>query len=435
MSKNIGIKKEKKNKWEKRTPLVPSHVAELSKKFGIGTVVESSSIRVFEDEEYENAGAEVVDELSDAPVVFAIKEIDKAEFEPNSTYLFFSHTIKGQEYNMPMLKALMDKGCQLIDYETITDQEGKRLLAFGRYAGLAGMIDSLWSLGQRLAEEGIDNPFAQVKRAHEYRSLFHAKEHILNIGQQIKTEGLDPRLVPFNVGVAGYGHVSGGAQEILNLLPVMEIEAQELLEMDMDSASNNYAYKVVFKEGDMVEPISEDQVFELGDYYSNPEKYRSRFADYLPRLSLLINAIYWEEKYPRLVTKEEVSRLYSSAQNPKLKVIGDISCDIEGAIEITVQSTDPGDPVFVYNPETGDITSGYQGKGPVVMAVDNLPCEFPADSSTFFSEILKQFVPHIVEAEYSQTFEDLDLPPPVKRAVILHRGELTPNYEYLSQYV
>ncbi|MBS3825409.1 hypothetical protein KGY58_02590, partial [Candidatus Bipolaricaulota bacterium] len=412
-----------------------SHVEELAKKYGIDTLVESSSIRVFGDHEYSKAGAEIVDDLSQAPAVFAIKEIDKEEFAPGSTYLFFSHTIKGQEYNMPMLKELMAKGCQLIDYETITDQEGKRLLAFGRYAGLAGMIDSLWALGKRLSWEGMDNPFNAVKRAHEYSSLTEAKEHVLKIGREIKKDGLAQELTPLNIGVAGYGHVSCGAQEILNLLPVMEIEAKQLMDMDPDSAADNFVYKVVFKEGDLVKPISEEEDFELGDYYQNPDKYESRFADYLPRLSLLINAIYWEEKYPRLITKKEISRLYGSGGDAKLKVVGDISCDIEGAIEFTVRSTDPGEPVFVYHPDTESTTNGYKGEGPVMMAVDNLPCEFPADASTFFSEILKQFVPDIVDADYSKDFEDVELPPPVKRAVILHQGELTPDYEYLEKHI
>ncbi|MBS3814337.1 hypothetical protein KGY63_03050, partial [Candidatus Bipolaricaulota bacterium] len=412
-----------------------SHVEELAKKYGIDTLVESSSIRVFGDHEYSKAGAEIVDDLSQAPAVFAIKEIDKEEFAPGSTYLFFSHTIKGQEYNMPMLKELMAKGCQLIDYETITDQEGKRLLAFGRYAGLAGMIDSLWALGKRLSWEGMDNPFNAVKRAHEYSSLTEAKEHVLKIGREIKKDGLAQELTPLNIGVAGYGHVSCGAQEILNLLPVMEIEAKQLMDMDPDSAADNFVYKVVFKEGDLVKPISEEEDFELGDYYQNPDKYESRFADYLPRLSLLINAIYWEGKYPRLITKKEISQLYGSEGDAKLKVVGDISCDIEGAIEFTVRSTDPGEPVFVYHPDTESTTNGYKGEGPVIMAVDNLPCEFPADASTFFSEILKQFVPDIVDADYSKDFKDLELPPPVKRAVILHQGELTPDYEYLEKHI
>ena len=435
MKKAIGIKKEEKNKWEKRTPLAPSQVKELKEKHGIDAYVESSDIRIFEDEEYKEAGAKIVEDLSEVPVVFAIKEIKKEEFVSGNTYLFFSHTIKGQEYNMPMLKDLMDKGCQLIDYETITDREGKRLLAFGRYAGLAGMIDSLWSFGQRLKWEGLDSPFAEVKRAYEYSSLFEAKKHILEIGQKIKEEGLDPRLVPLNVGVAGYGHVSRGAQEILDLLPVMEIEAKELLDMDMDSAADNFLYKVVFKESDLVKTISEEDEFQLNDYYKNPEKYESRFYNYLPRLSLLINAIYWEEKYPRLVTKEELSSFYAKEDQVKLKVIGDISCDIEGAIEATVRSTDPGDPVFVYNPATGNAKDGYKGEGPVIMAIDNLPCEFSADASTFFGEILKQFVPDIVEADYSKDFESLELPPPIKRAVILHRGELAPDYKYLKKYI
>ncbi len=435
MAKTIGIKKEEKNRWERRTPLAPRHVKELSENYGVHSVVESSPIRVFEDQEYVEAGAEVVEDLADVPVVLAIKEIKQEKFEAGTTYLFFSHTIKGQQYNMPMLRELIDKGCQLIDYEKITDSEGKRLLAFGRYAGLAGMIDSFWALGKRLEWEGVNTPFTEVKSAHEYSSLFDAKEHLLQVGRKIKKEGLNPDLVPLTVGIAGYGHVSRGAQEILDLLPVMEIEAKELLDMDMSAATDNFIYKVVFKESDLVKTKSPDEGFELRDYFQNPERYESRFNEYLPRLSLLINAIYWEEQYPRLITKKEANQLYASGEGAKLKVIGDISCDIQGAIEITIDSTDPGDPVFVYDPDTEDAVVGYKGKGPVIMAVDNLPCEFPADSSGYFSEILKQFIPDIASVDYSKDFEDIELPPPIRRAMILHQGELTPDYQYLNEYI
>jgi len=157
-----GIRREDKNKWEKRVPIVPNHIEELKKKFNINAIVQPSSIRIYSDKEYEKAGAKIQENLSSCPVIFAVKEIPIKFFEADKTYVFFSHTIKGQKNNMPMIKKMMDLNCNLIDYEKITNESGQRLIFFGRYAGLAGMINSLWSLGQRLKIKGITNPFQNI---------------------------------------------------------------------------------------------------------------------------------------------------------------------------------------------------------------------------------------------------------------------------------
>lgn len=183
--------------------------------------------------------------------------------------------------------------------------------------------------------------------------------------------------------------------------------------------------------------------FELQDYYDHPEKYCSVFHTYLPYLTLLVNCIYWEAKYPRLVTKADLKELYEGAEpsfddlrtKPRLRVIGDISCDIEGAIECTVKCTEPGDPVFVYDPGEDRVVDGFEGRGPVVLAVDILPSELPRDASEYFSTVLMQYIPAIAQADYTVPFEELALPPEIKRAVIVYQGELTPNYRYLEQYI
>ena len=149
---------------------------------------------------------------------------------------------------------------------------------------------------------------------------------------------------------------------------------------------------------------------------------------------MLVNCIYWEPKYPRLVTIESARKLYADGQ-PKLHVIGDISCDVAGGVEITVKATEPDDPIYVYDPETGSIRSGVEGNGPVMMAVDILPSELPRESSAYFSNILKGFVPDIAAADYSVDFEALKLPAPLKRAVICHRGALTPDYRYIQKHL
>ena len=158
------------------------------------------------------------------------------------------------------------------------------------------------------------------------------------------------------------------------------------------------------------------------------------FEQYIPHLTVLVNAIYWSAKYPRLATKAYLKELFSGAK-PRLRVIGDISCDVEGAIECTVKATDPGDPLFVYEPLTGTVTDGHEGPGVVVVAVDILPSELPREASVDFSRILKPFIPAIATADFSTPFEASSLPPEIKRAVIAYRGQLTPDYQYIEQFL
>ena len=427
--KRIGIRRETKSVWEKRVPLIPEDVRELKEKYGIETVIQPSDIRIFPDEAFREAGA-VVSEKLDAPFIFGVKEMPLDFFEEGKTYIFFSHTIKAQEYNMPMLKRMIELKTTLIDYERIVDDNGRRLIAFGKFAGIAGMIDSLWALGKRFELEGIKTPLSHVKRAYEYRSVKELEEQSQHIGEEIQRFGFPEEISPVVVGIAGYGNVSQGAQEVLHFFPVEEISPQELKHL---KGERHHIYKVVFKEEDMV--VKKDGgVFELQDYYNHPEKYQGIFENYLPYLTLLVNAIYWDERYPRLVTKDYLKKNYVPGES-KLKVIGDISCDINGAIECNEMATEPGEPVYVYEPKQDRIVMGINGEGPVILAVDILPSEVPMDASIYFSHILKKFVPEIVNGKYPEDFERCTLPPYLKRAVIVYRGELTPDYRYLKEHL
>ena len=433
----IGIRREDKSIWERRVPIVPEDAHELAQQHDLQIIVQPSDIRVFEDQEYESAGITVQEDLSECEVVFAVKEIPTKLFQPQTAYVFFAHVIKGQSYNMPMLKELLDLGCTLIDYEKVTDEKGRRLIFFGRHAGWAGMLDTLWALGKRLEWEGVTNPFSGIRQAHSYSSLEDAQAAVRETGEIIRTEGLPDSLNPLVVGFAGYGNVSQGAQDIFDLLPMQEIDPEQLISSFEDGqlGDSNVVYKTVFKEQHMVAPNSPEAEFDLQEYYTHPERYRSRFSSFIPYLTVLVNGIYWEAKYPRLVTKEYLLQLYSEENSPRLRVIGDISCDVEGAIECTVRSTEPGEPVYVYNPETGETTDGVSGPGVVIMAVDILPSELPREASNDFSAVLKKFVPAIVRADYTVPFDSLDLPPEIKRAVIAYQGALTPSYSYLEQYL
>ncbi|MFC2107748.1 hypothetical protein ACFLRY_05390, partial [Bacteroidota bacterium] len=385
--------------------------------------------------EFEASGAEIVKDVKEADVVFGVKEMPIDFFQDHKTYIFFSHVIKGQSYNMPMLKKMMEKKCNLIDYEKIADDSGKRLIFFGRFAGLAGMINSLWSLGQRYKELGIETPFSVLRQSHTYESLEEAKEEIRKVGMKIASEGLPEEICPLTIALTGYGNVSLGAQEIAALLPSMEISPEELLKLkDRGDIPNNVVYKTVFKEWDLSQPDDDKVEFELQHYYSHPELYHNEFEKYVPHISVLMNCMYWDDKYPRILTKDFLEKLYKEG-NMKLTVIGDVTCDPDGSIECTHMGTYIEDPVFVYNPLTQKATMGFKGEGILDMAVDILPSELPREASMAFSNALLDYVEDIALADYSVEFEKLDLPAPIKRAMILHNGELTPDYQYIREYI
>ncbi len=431
----IGIRRENKNEWERRAPLTPDNVGKLVKN-GIEIWLQPSSIRIFPDEEYQNVGAVIREDLFSCPIILALKEIPADFFEYNKTYAFFSHTIKGQEHNMPILKRMMELKCQLIDYELITDDKGQRLIFFGKQAGLVGMIDTLWAFGKRLEWEGIPNVFSMIRMAHEYKSLKEAKSCIAEAADMIKKEGIPSMLSPLICGFAGYGNVSQGAQEIFDLFPHEQVEPSEIAAIAASSTTaRGKLFKVVFTEEDIVEPLDPAGTFDLQDYYDNPQNYRSRFENYLPYLTILVNCIYWDSRYTRLVTFDYLKRAYSSSHLQPLRVIGDISCDIEGSIQCTIKTTDPGNPVYVYNPLDSTVSDGWEGLGPVVMAIDNLPCELAQEASEYFGEILTPFIPQLAKAVYNVPFENLNLPGELHRAFILHEGKLTPGYKHLSKYL
>jgi len=432
----VGIRREDKNKWEARVPITPGGARELIARHAIDFTIQPSTIRIFDDDAYRAAGVTVDEDLARCQVVFAVKEIPTELLREGRTYIYFSHTIKGQGYNMDMLRRLMELKCTLIDYEPVVDADGRRLIFFGRHAGLAGMIDTLWTLGERLAWEGASpNPFDRAKQAYHYKDLDDVRGKFKDLGEAIRNDGLPDSACPMVFGFAGYGNVSLGAQEVLDLLPVIDVAPDDLAALfDGGSFSRNHVYKTVFKEEHMAAPSQSGSDFELQDYYDHPENYNSIFDRYWPYLSVLVNCIYWTEKYPRLITRSEIAAHYAEGK-PRLKVVGDISCDPLGSVEFLLKTTTTDNPVYVYDTERGQAVDGVAGKGPVMLGVDNLPCELPIESSRHFSQSLLPFVDAIASADYSKSFSELLLPDPIKKATILHRGVLTPAFEYMEKFV
>ncbi len=294
------------------------------------------------------------------------------------------------------------------------------------------MIDSLWALGRRLQHEGIETPFAELMPAHRYRTLECAEQAIRRVGDVVKRVGLPVALGPLVCGFAGYGQVSKGAQEIYDLLPVREVAPEELRSLSFDAKS---CIKVVFREEHLARPCDDAATFDLQEYYDHPDRYQADFIQHAPHLTVLMNCIYWERKYPCLITRNQFKTLYTSTRPTRLRVIGDITCDIDGALACTTRATDPGNPVYVYDPQDGTTREGIIGNGPVVLAVDFLPAELPVDSSIVFSSTLTPFIAALANTDFTRDIEDSGLPPALQRATIVYQGRLTGSYRYLESHL
>lgn len=430
--KKLLIRAEDKNRWERRTPLVPADFGRILKDTGTSGFVQESDKRYFGAEAYSEVGAEICQDMTPGNVIFGVKEIPVEKILDNKVYLFFSHTIKGQKYNMPLLQRILDSGSTLIDYERITTESNRRIVYFGRYAGDAGAIDILSLMGEYWSTRGITTPLSEIKRAHEYNSVADAKDHLIKVGKVIEKRGFPTELVPFTVAVLGYGNVSEGAQQILDCLPTCRVDpdAMETLVKEGHSEAN-IVYVSVFKEQHLVGK-KDGSSFDLMEYFEQPGLYQSLYSKYLPFYTLLINAVYWDERYPRFVTWKNLKEL--AKKGPlKLSGIADITCDTYGSIECNIKSTDTGNPAYQVDPLSRKVLDGHTGDGIVVLAVDNLPCELPNDASTFFSGQLSPLVPNILGADYESTLESSGLDPEVSKAVIVYRGELTSNYRYLER--
>ena len=343
----IGIRAEDKNQWERRVPLSPDHVAELQREHGISFVVEPSEKRIFPTTSYQDAGAEV-GPLDQAQVVLGVKEIPLDKLAAGKVYLYFSHSHKSQESGRPRLARHLELGNTLLDYEAVLDPRHRRKLFFGRYAGYAGMLDTLRALGQRLLLEGFPSKLAKLRPTFEYQGIDEAFEHLTRLGEEIRKSGLSVGLRPVVIGFLGSGNVSKGAQEVFDRLPYEEVAPEDLTSLGEDrDKPRNLLFKVVIDRNHAVQRIS-DGGFDTLELVKHPDLYMSAMDRYLPRITALVNGTYWEPGQPRLVTRAHLETLWASEAQPRLRVIGDITCDIGGSIEVNQKATDSGDPNYVY---------------------------------------------------------------------------------------
>jgi len=450
MKNVIGIMREGlTKKGEKRVAVTPgkaNHIIDWEHTIIIQSAVhpETGEVkRAFADELYKQVGAEISESLTDADIIFGLKEIDIDRILKDKTYYFFSHTHKGQLKNRDMLKALIDNKSTVIDFELISDDNNIRLItAFTYNAGYAGMVDSLWTLGKRLTLGDFKNPFEYLHQAIEEEHLDKAKKSFTQAAKEIKTNGTPENLPPIIVCFLGKGKTAQGTRELFNILPHEDISIEQLSQVyENGSRKKLYALHIDIEE---IYRLKNDAKFSPEEYsklnvrdkwqvyFDNPDYFESNLDKVIPYITVLMNCIIWSPKFPRTVTKELVKKIY--AESNALKVIGDITCDPNGSIEFS-KETWIDNPVYIYNPLTQEIQDGYKGDGIAVMAVTNLPCEFSADASKQFSNDLSPFLKDIVKANYKGTLADSQLPAEIKRAVIMWQGEFTENLKYMNNFL
>lgn len=428
----VGILKEAKE-WERRAALTPADVNWLIRR-GINVEVESSRARIFKDQMYKRSGAGIVDRFRKASLLLGIKPPRPQDLYANKIYMVFAHIIKGQAENIPLFKACLKKNITLIDYEKMVDSFGRRMVYFGRFAGICAAVDSLFYFGKKLECRGLNNPFSLIRPAYEYDSLKDLKQSVIKTANKIRIQGVQRKISPFIIGITGHGHVSQGVQEVLNLLNPVEIHPKDMPRFVRHQRKMlRHVYKIVFLREEKFR-AKNGKGFYFEEYLEHPEKFESNLDKYIPYINMLFHGSYWDRRYPRLVTKEMVHRL--AVDGPfRLEFIGDVSCDIKGSIELTYKATTRRNPAYTYDPVMKRYIDGYMSKGITIFAIDNLPSELPADASSEFSFLIREYVYQIAAHGIKDITCHVAIPAEIRRATIIQNGKLTKDFNYLKSYI
>ena len=396
----IGIIKEGKNPPDKRVALSPSQCEYILNNYpDVEVFVQASNIRKFKDEEYQKLGVAIVDSVEDCDILIGVKEVPIEQLIPNKKYLFFSHTFKEQPYNRELLKALLDKNIQLIDWEVIKDKKGRRLIAFGRYAGIVGCYNGFLAYGKKSGAYSL-------KPAHQCDDRADMEAQLVNVKLPDN----------FKIVITGHGRVGGGAMEIINKLGLKEVNSPEFLAQDFNEP--------VFTQlaVDEYNAKTDGSSFSKRDFYNDPSDFVSTFNQYASIADMYIACHYWDSEAPFIFTRED-----AKAKDWKIEVVADISCDIDCAIASTLRPSTIADPLYGYNPIT-ESEDDFMKEGVIgVMAVDNLPCELPLDASVDFGEM---FLEHVLEPLTGDDPDNI-----IGRASETLNGELTEHFAYLDDYV
>jgi alanine dehydrogenase len=395
----FGIIRERKNPPDRRVVLSPTECQNVLSKYPEAQIrVESSPIRVFSDSEYSEKGIQVVTDMSSCDVLLGVKEVPIDALIPNKKYFFFSHTIKKQPYNRELLRAILEKNIELYDHEVITNPKGARLVAFGRYAGIVGAYNGFRAYG-------LKYDLFQLPKAE---SLLDQQALIVEL-KKIELPNI-------KILLTGKGRVGNGAKEMLDAMGLREVSSNEYLTNTFQEpvyCQIDVSYYVKRKDG-----IKGNKA----DFFQNPGEYQSDFFRYAKVTDFYIAGHFYGDGAPYLYTREDVKH-----PDFKIKVVADISCDIDGPVASTIRPSTIAEPIYGYDPATESETDYKAEDAIAVMAVDNLPCELPRDASVGFGEA---FSKHVIPSFFNKDKDGI-----LQRARMTQNGRLTPRYAYLQDYV
>lgn len=393
----IGLIKEGKIPKDNRVALTPAHCRWLIKNVkDCSIVVQPSTTRCFSNLEYEKAGVQLKDDLSECNLLLGIKEVPVAMLIPNKKYIFFSHTRKKQPYNQKMLHAMMDKGITLIDYECLEHEDGQRIIGFGFFAGIVGAHNGMMAYGERTGQYTLPRVFLQK----DYRELIHSYFGL--------------KLPPIKVAVTGSGRVAHGILEVMNLMDIQEVEVDEFLE-------ETFTYPVyVHLKGSNLYKHAQNGTYKRAHFHANPGEYNCLFEPFCAHADILMNGVYWDKNIPRLFSMDTLKQ-----PNFHIKTIADITDDAGGSVPCNLGDETMENPIYGVDKITGTKTAPYLNSSVDIMAVGNLPNELPRDASRYFGEqLIKYVLNDIIEGGS----------PMLERATILQEGKLTQAFDFLSNY-
>ena len=396
----IGLIREGKVPPDLRVPFTPLQVEEIQQRFThVKVVCQESSFRSFKDDEFRELDIEVVKDIGDCDILMGIKEVPIDSLIANKTYLFFSHTIKKQPYNRKLLQAILKKNIRLIDYEALKDTQGNRLVAFGRFAGIVGAYNGLMTYGKRY------NLFS-LRRAFECYDI-----------NDLKLELRKVKLPPIKIILTGAGRVGKGAMETLDTAGIRKVNAADFLSKEFDEPVYAQLSSADYHER------KEGGHFNREEFHRNPERYSSLFPKYTKVAQLLLAGAYWNPKAPVLFKREDMLD-----PDFKMKVIADITCDINGSVPSTKRASTIPDPLYDYDPVTDSVLPALSNERYITtMAVDNLPCELPRSASEEFG---RDLIDRILKPLLVGDVDGI-----IKRGTVAEKGALTEEFHYLQDYV
>lgn len=397
----IGILRETKTPVDVRVPLSPKQCRLIEDEYpGTRIFVQPGNERCFADKEYEMENIVVKQDLNDCDILMGVKEVAPQQLIPGKTYFFFSHTIKKQSHNKGLLRAVLNKHIRLVDYETLTDSKGIRIIGFGRWAGLIGTYNAIRALCIRNQIPGLPPP----QECHGLSDLMKYAAAV--------------HLPVIRIALTGDGRVAGGAEEMLNAFGIRKVIVEQYLQ---DTVLDAPLY--VQLDPEKYNKHKSGKPFELSHFFTHPQEYESDFMRYSSKTDLLIMAAYWDPKAPVLYTAEQMAQ-----SNFKIRVVGDITCDLNGSVPSTIRATTFPEPYYDFNPVTCREEKAFSNSGNItVMSIDNLPCGLPVESSVDFGHIL---IKNILDLLLNTDHEGI-----IARATIAENGKLTQRYEYLHDWV